>query len=488
MRQLFFAAMACLALSSCEDILPVDNVDLCDGDEPISAECEQCSGERKAAGCPQCQGGSPAAGCENASGVSGGGKAGDSGDGARGGSNSGSGGIRAGEGGESGTGSGGSSGSGDAGQGGVAASGSGGSTAAGTGGAGSGWSCGDGGSSGDGGDGGTQPPPCLRQGDCANPQPECNAAGSCVACEDDDACVGRAGTEHCEKRTGAEKPGQCVECTNHAHCADPTKPQCNAAGACEQCTDHGACSEHAGATKCDLADESTLKGRCVECLAHAHCTDLGKPECSSERTCVACTGDAACSERPATTKCNLYDGAEKKGHCVECTGENESTKCGNNSCKRATGTCTSTRRGNVGLCEPCQADSECGLNAACVAHAFNVQALGTFCFYSDPDGDNCADDNALRKPYSERLMDVASIDGVPGPFCAPVTTCQAIKDANTQKPCTASEECGVADLVDATCQGSKCTYACTQSSDCLRDDAPGRFSDCLPPGTAGYCQ
>src|SRR6185295_11894127 len=59
-------AVVCFLLFACEDILPVENVDLCEGDRPASADCTQCKATPIPQDCPQCRDGSPDPKCENA--------------------------------------------------------------------------------------------------------------------------------------------------------------------------------------------------------------------------------------------------------------------------------------------------------------------------------------------------------------------------------------------------------------------------------------
>jgi hypothetical protein len=474
MRQLFFA-VACVVLTSCEDILPVENVDLCEGDEPNSSECDQCAGPTKPAGCPQCRNAEPAEGCENhSSGVSGAGNgAGTSGHNAIDGGGGGSGGRTAGSnaGGNGGSGTGGSGGAAGGGM-----SGSGGSAGSDVGGSG-----GAGGTAGSAG----STPACDGHDDCTNPMPQCTNRGRCVSCNTSSACTANPEGAYCDQRSGSAMRGLCLECIGNEHCTDPLKPECNANGKCVACSGDEACTGRSAGSRCDLTNSSPTKGQCVLCISNADCPDITNPECTTARVCAPCTSNAACTDRPDTTQCNLYDGASAKGHCVRCTGANEAV-CGGTSCKRSTGTCTQTNLGSVGSCEPCEADTECGATARCVTQTFANQTIGAFCFFTDPNSNNCADANDERKPYSSRLTNATSIDGAAGPFCVPATTCPAVTDANGKKDCDINEECGVSSVDDGHCLGAgKCSYGCDTHADCL--PGLGSFSTCSNlPG--GYCQ
>lgn len=484
MRQLCFA-VACITLFACEDILPVENVDLCEGDHPASADCDQCKRVPIPAGCPQCHTGSVDHDCENA--APNGGSGNTSGTGGKSGSNASDGGKPGGAG-NGGTGVGGSSGSsagGDSGSGSSGTGGAGGMSGAGESGAGAGGSAGSAGS---------PAPKCDTPDDCQNPTPQCNAKGVCVACSNNGACTNRDGITHCDSRSGSPTRGTCVECTANSHCtADPAKPECGEGGQCVACTGNDGCKGHNGIPLCNMAADSSQLGQCVQCLGHADCTDLTNPECNDANVCVPCSGDAACTNRPGTTKCNMDGLPEIKGRCVQCTGDSEDI-CQGNSCKRSTGACTDTPTGSVGLCEACEADSECDPSEAkCVVQEFSGTTIGAFCFYTDPNSDNCADANSARKPYSRRLTSATTIDGAPGPFCLPATTCQGIHDANIQKDCMNGPVpdnalCGLTGVMDGFCLSTgKCSFVCANSSDCLPNNVPGDFSDCTPPA-GGSCQ
>jgi hypothetical protein len=473
MRQLFFA-VACLVLISCEDILPVENVDLCKGDEPASAECPQCLGATKSAGCPQCRGDAPEQGCPNVAGVSGAGNGGASGQpGMDGGS--GSGGSTAGSGGFSG-----GSGTGSSGTGGTG----------GTGGSAGASESGTGGASGSGGTGGSDAtvPECDEHSDCMNPNPECASNGTCNACSANETCSGRPEGEICDERASSITIGQCIACISHDDCNDPAKPQCNVDGQCGACTGDDACVGHSEGTKCDSAQGSSSQGLCVPCTANSHCTDITKPECTVARTCAACTSDAACTDRPGTTQCNLYDGAANEGHCVRCTGDNEQV-CEGNSCKRSTGTCTETPLGTRTPCQECEADSECLTGAKCVQQTFGTTPVGSYCFFADDDALNCASAGspALR-PYS-RVTFLTSIDGQGADYCMPTTTCAALHHAAMAAAggmtCDDNTDCGVANLSDGICLASdRCSYVCTEDYDC-----PGSgFTRCEGSGINKFCE
>jgi hypothetical protein len=472
MRQLLFA-VACLVLTSCEDILPVQDVDLCEGDEPASAECEQCTGERKPAGCPQCRNGSPAPGCENGP-DSGGGGSGSGGAGPGGGMDGG----KASIGGDSGsTGGAGSSGSGDSGSGGSGTGGSGGSS--GTGMSGSGGEGATGGSSGDGGSAGSAVPLCDSHDDCEATAPRC-MSGKCVACISNSACTGRPEGQHCDRRPGSAHRGQCVPCTAHSHCGDPATPECNESGQCGACTGDDGCVGRVNAPKCDTTEGSSSKGHCVQCLTHSDCPDSTAPQCSSH-VCGACTGDAACTGRPDAHACDVSGSAPYSGTCVQCTVDNEAD-CGPDVCTPSTRTCaTGHTKASQGTCQPCVADSECVGNHRCIP----MQFMG-----ADRDNPYCLTllSATCTKPYASASINRESVSGAPADdYCGITeskTTCEAVLSliADATCPGGADTECAADGSICRSVNGapSHCTYACTISAECP-DPAPCRSGYCGGP-------
>jgi hypothetical protein len=472
MRQLCFA-VACIALFACEDILPVENVDLCEGDHPTSADCDQCKRVPIPAGCPQCHTGSIDQDCENA--TPNGGSGNNGGTGGKSGSSATDGGKPS-DAGKGGTGVGGSSGN--------SAAGDSGSGSSGTGGTGGMSGTGESGA-GAGGSAGSPAPKCDSHDDCQNPTPQCNTRGVCVACSNSGACANRDATPHCDSQSGSSTRGQCVECTANSHCTAPAKPECGEGGVCVACTGNEGCKDP---LKCNTEPTSAQLGQCVQCLSNTDCTDLANPECTEDNVCVPCTGNDACTNRPGTTKCNLDGLPDIKGHCVECTGASEDEICGTKSCKRSTGRCTNTTQGMRTGCQTCEADSECVSGAHCVTQDFDQTHVGTYCFFVDDDSRNCADVDAALRPFSTSTT-LTSIDGMEAAYCMPVATCDAIADAtamgvNGGKTCSAiTDDCGAVGLNDGICLSSQCSYNCSTDADCPSTG----FTSCKGSGLSKFC-
>jgi hypothetical protein len=460
MRQLCFA-VACLALISCEDILPVENVDLCEDDQPSSAECPQCAGPIKPAGCPQCRNGAPAEGCTNASGASGAGNGGSSGQNGSAG-DSGSGGNSAGR----GAGNGGDSGTGQPGTGGGGASGGSG---------GSGMNAGGGGASGT----DANVPECDEHSDCTNPTPRC-LLGACVACVNNTACTGRPEGERCDERATSQTSGQCVACIEHEHCTEAESPQCDAAGQCVTCTGDNACEGHANATKCDTVDDSTSEGQCVQCLSDADCPDSSAPECNNH-VCGACTSDEACTDRDGAHVCDLSGSAPYGGTCVECTVSDEED-CGGDVCTPSTRTCADGHgRTSKDTCQACVADSECVAEHRCIPMQFNgVQRQNAYCLR--------VGSTTCISPYGATPINRASVSGTPPEdYCGiseSKTTCEAVLKLISNTSCPGGDDAACS-AEGAICEAvnlipNRCTYACTISQACP-DDAPCKSGYCGGP-------
>lgn len=455
------ALFTLLAVSSCDpcdgSLDPIECSDLCEQDPP-HAECAQCRGPVLDLACPQCQGFLPIEGCPNfneASSGSGGLNDASADSGASGsGTFSGSGGINGADGGEAGI------------TGGVGGAGNGGTT------------------------GGSPSLSCSGDTNCPSALPVCSN-NECVACTAAAQCTPRGETPQCDDDVGSDTLGECVECTidghcasggmrhcvnriceqcgTNAHCAAFATAQCDD-GECIACTSSVACADHGARDGCNLDGPAATRGQCVQCESHTDCPDAA-PRCDGTGACMPCSGvsagNAACAGRVGNTMCNLRADAETFGECVECTGENEGTACGDNSCKQATGECTETERLRTNPCRACEADSECNGNGKCVGQMLSGRYLGSFCFPADPIGGCASRTNPLAKPYSE-AGPATSIDGYAADFCLPRTSCDAYFDALNAQTCADPEECGVSDLPDGLCSEATgtCTYICEENYEC----------------------
>jgi hypothetical protein len=342
-----------------------------------------------------------------------------------------------------------------------------------------------GGTGGTGGSGAT----CNANGDCDGATPICNTTTqACRACTNDNQC--KSIGPLCD-----ETSGECVACVADADCKDGSKPQCTG-NVCVACTSDAACTGRTGTERCDKANGSATKGACVACVGHGDCENP-TPQCDTSRTCVACTGDAACVGRmdgsTAIAVCDTYAGAVAEGQCVQCTGDNEASACGNKSCKRSTGTCTTTVRGSRTPCTACEADSDCDPTAKCVVQMFDSMPFGPYCFYVDDATHDCATpSDGSRRPYS-RSKAAESLDGVSASYCFPPTTCKAVEDATAMgasggKVCANSAGCGESNVSDGLCgdTGStlgKCTYGCDDQGASDNTDCPlSGFTTCSGAG------
>lgn len=454
MRPLLFA-VACILLASCEDILPVENVDLCEGDAPSSPECEQCKARPIPASCPQCRGGEGTrdAQCVNANSIagasSGSGAAGDSGAGGMG-DGSGTGGGSAGTsqsgtgGSEAGSGGGGSAGS---------DSGTGGSDA------------GSGGSGGGGSGGSVSEPECNGHGDCSGATPQCSAEQECVPCTKSAACTGREEGERCDNRATSANQGRCVACLTHDDCDDITKPQCNSKGQCVGCTSDDACHDRTGTPRCDTTGAAT-GGGCVQCLMNTDC-GVESPECKSDRTCGACTTNEACTGRPGAQICDGSGVAPYDGTCVQCTVDEE-WDCGDDVCTPSTRTCAvGHEKLSQDTCETCVADSECMADRRCIPMKFDgADRANAYCLKQYSTG--------CERPYTSEPIDRASVSGAAAEdYCGideSKSSCEAVLAliSGATCPSSADVECGADGAVCRNVNGgaNRCTYLCSIAANC----------------------
>lgn len=262
-------------------------------------------------------------------------------------------------------------------------------------------------------------------------------------------------------------------------CADgcPTeKPLCSETlEKCVECLEDSQCAGNDEGSYCNAAE-----GECAECLDNAHCAATPEtPVCDAEtRSCVQCVSDSDC-ENDEAPACHATT-----QQCVECTKDNF-TACGEFACKLADSTCTDTERGILDTCDECEADMECIAGRKCLAHSFDGEELGYFCFLEADEG--CGDTVEERRPYRTKI-EATSIDGVAGEYCFPPvsTTCQGISDTQS-KVCAADTVCGVEGLDDGYCPTSgpgdgSCSYSCTGDFDCrVGLECGGTPAHCRPP-------
>jgi hypothetical protein len=161
---------------------------------------------------------------------------------------------------------------------------------------------------------------CQDHGDCTGLEhPQCTSDGVCIACtEGGDACAEHGMLAICDTRAANTTltEGQCVQCLSHTDCENPT-PQCNDAGRCVPCTDNDdACvgrddGNGISLLKCNTHLDRTTTGQCVECIGDSLtspssnvCGDksclLDEGRCSetdvdSVAPCGACATDTECN-------------------------------------------------------------------------------------------------------------------------------------------------------------------------------------------------
>jgi hypothetical protein len=208
-------------------------------------------------------------------------------------------------------------------------------------------------------------------GACKAPTATCDAtSGRCVECTGDNQCTadpyrpfcvanvcsgcGNKEPAACTARN-AGKPvcgpgGDCVECSEAAHCKDPSKAFC-VGSICVGCraVNAAACRPPTGA--CDAAS-----GKCVECTADTHCIhDGNRPFCVAQ----ACVGCGKAAPQACAMKDPMKPACSPGGACVECNGSADCTAASKPIC-------------NSSKCEPCSSDLQCAAKGAnpgiCVSH------------------------------------------------------------------------------------------------------------------------
>lgn len=323
--------------------------------------------------------------------------------------------------------------------------------------------------------------------------------------------------------TSAESPFEprCVECEEDAHCNFPFVERGEAAVcvgyrcvACDLTNDRGCtdgapyCVAGRGETLGDAsieASEVTCEGcsnddggasigagpRCVECEVDTHCTSLKASRCDlATNTCVACDGIGQCSHMSATPACDVA-----RGTCVECTVE-ESDACNGRLCNVAMGsvkyhTCSEFEEASTGQCGECVSDEQCLVGHKCVIERLpfllGMPTGKRYCMREmSQNGEGCFD-----YPPFIASFETASLDGVMGRYCQLRTTTCATYVLHRKGPdivpegmpgagaptCFSDESCGLPGLgsgycVEYTENVNRCTYSCTDDSDCPKQPLP----------------
>src|SRR5690606_28455588 len=143
--------------------------------------------------------------------------------------------------------------------------------------------------------------------------------------------------------------------------------------ACVECseTDTGSCNDD---------QVCSPDNKCVSCLENSDCTETDASVCdltseTDPNTCTGCTEHADREHLTDTPACDT-----ETNTCVACTIDTEAEQCGEFSCSSLTHTCTTTKVGLRGTCEPCESDSECAVDRKCVMDQFQGEDVGYFCF------------------------------------------------------------------------------------------------------------
>ena len=309
--------------------------------------------------------------------------------------------------------------------------------------------------------------------------------GQCVLCVEPSDCADAA-TPYCLERA-------CVECTTHAQCTDPSKPQCNA-GVCGGCTGDSACEGRAEGTHCVTAAGDASLGQCVGCTEHGHCENP-TPECGADHACKTCASNDACNGRAATPVCDLSSDAAFAGKCVGCTGT-EYASCGSAPggtpfvCDSLARTCTTEIKASALACEACVSDAQCATGRVCMRTKFGAAETGSYCLWTqDAAGPGAPNGNCgAVRPFIIGENAWQSVDGATPTVCKPaVTTCQAQNEFRGTS-CTGPTpeghaQCGAEGVADAYCApfltGHRCTVPCVSYDDC-QDTRPGDDMECKP--------
>jgi hypothetical protein len=243
------------------------------------------------------------------------------------------------------------------------------------------------------------------------------------------------------------------------------------------------CVECEGRSDCAAPRPACVSNRCLECEANADCPSASASRCEpGSNRCAACTADADCAHLSASPVCD-----EGRGLCVECTLDTEAARCGASSCNPASRTCTGVRRGSVGTCLSCNADSECMTGATCAPVNPARGVTGNYCLPIRT-GPFCS------RPFFETHT-APSASGASVTYCRHgTTTCEAFLQYRTpgDGSCTAAggtdAACGAAGVTDGLCRlsggGNRCTFACLGDDDCPCPSGTCALSNC---NMMGYC-
>jgi Cys-rich repeat protein len=288
--------------------------------------------------------------------------------------------------------------------------------------------------------------------------------GGAPRCTSDQDCgMGGGFNSFCEPVSG-----QCVRCWNDMQC--PRRNVCDTTTfSCRPTCFQGQCP---GDQVCD-----TTTNACVECLADSDCN--GNQVCNvATRTCVQCQTNAECVGIVDRNLC-----APSTNTCVECLAD---TDCAaGQAC--ASGACVTN--GARAICEPCDADDQCGGAADLCIGLFSG---GTFIDRS------CATDCSAPGATCPSGFDCVSVRNGGARQCRPSypmqnPSCFAIRnvgDACVFDAVNVDPGCGLPGRQDARCVLSPmsgagvCTIFCASDADCPNGTL---CTTAMNPGGTGYC-
>jgi hypothetical protein len=326
---------------------------------------------------------------------------------------------------------------------------------------------------------------------CTGENPLCLDDGSdlrCVECLSslDCARLGAGGTCLSER---------CQPChpTTHQGCSDE-RPYCLSSPAAETFGAQTvgdfslACSECLDGLDCGGERPGCFEGNCVECTENAHCIAGDATRCDMDtRTCTACQEIGDCAHIPGKPACDT-----EARRCVECT-RDEQVACMKDSrettCVTLPGdparyTCSDKWRQASEQCEECVSDEQCASGFGCVAEEHS----GPPAWDETPTGRHycmrrtAALDAERRSCYQFRPFWRTTVAISEGriddeEFCdlGAWTTCKAYLDAVAAPrgtPCRTDDDCGLQDLEDGKCiedgygDPLLCSIQCNSDDDC----------------------
>lgn len=216
-------------------------------------------------------------------------------------------------------------------------------------------------------------------------------------------------------------------------------------------------------------------GQCVQCTENAHCKDPRASVCdTASHTCVGCQAIGECSHQPDTSACDIDNRV-----CVACTAAEDT--CADKACRTVPGdgqyTCSSANKGQTAPCFPCVSDSACLPDSKCVQESYAGAERGWRCFWQETrlaEDNECGDNRVFTIPFS-----ASSVDGESGNYCTlRLSSCEGYRDFGTgpvtndngQPTCTSHDDCGLPDTDDGFCipatSNNRCTYDCLSNQDC----------------------